>query len=538
MKTRIKFKNSWKTILIIIVSIILGMIIGNVFFTEHEPYQGPDHEVAENPEPTIYTCSMHPQIRQEGPGLCPICAMELVPLSSVESDDENIGKGDIQLTKSAIELANIQTATVKRSIPVKTIYLSGKVQADERNISQITARFDGRIDKLFVNYTGQHVDKGQKLMTIYSPELITAQQELIEARRYKETNTSFYNASRSKLKLWGLTDKQIDEIETKGEPGYHLDILSPASGTVTKRFVSLGDYVKEGTQLIEVIDLNKVWIMFDAYEIDLPWIKTGDRINFTLQSVPGKTYNSEVTFIDPFIDPVTRVAGVRVDVDNPQMELKPEMFANGILESEIADGSEQILIPKSAVLWTGKRSVVYVKLSDKDMPVFRYREIILGPDAGENYIVASGLHEGEEVAVNGVFKIDAAAQLSGKTSMMNPGGEKSSGGHKHGGMDMSTHQEKMDQNVQKLHTMITVFGNCGMCKDRIEKAAFSQDGVLNASWDSETQKLHLEYDASILDPMDVEKAIAAVGHDTDNQRAPDSVYENLPGCCLYERPGK
>ena len=537
MKTKSKLKDNWKTVVIIILSVILGMIIGNVFLsgsgTGHEEH---DQEVTERNEPAVYTCSMHPQVRQDEPGLCPICAMDLVPLSTMESDDEGAGKNEIQLTRSAMELANVQTAMVRKGTPVKSIYLSGKVKADERNVSLITARFDGRIDRLFVNYTGQHVKKGQKLMTVYSPELISAQQELLEAKIYKDTNPSFYSATRSKLKLWGLTDEQIDQIELTGEPEYYLDILSPNSGTVTKRYVSAGDYVMEGTQLLEVIDLARVWVMFDAYESDLPWIKKGDMINFTVQSLPGKTYSSEVSYIDPFIDPTTRVAELRVEIENPGMDLKPEMFAGGILESEMEEGTGQLLIPKSAVLWTGKRAVVYVKVADEGMPVFQYREIILGPDAGENYVVTSGLDEGEELAVNGVFKIDAAAQLAGKTSMMNPEGVKSQSGHDHGAMDMGTHSDQMQQDREKEHIIITVYGNCGMCKERIEKATFTQEGVLSASWDSETQMLHLTYDPAVLDPMDVEKAIAAAGHDTENQRAPDDVYEKLHTCCLYERP--
>jgi Cu(I)/Ag(I) efflux system membrane fusion protein len=539
MKTLNNIKTIWKTIIIIVVSVIIGMIIGNVFLSgSGSGHEGHDHDVTEKSEPTTYTCSMHPQIRQEEPGLCPICAMDLVPISSMESDDEEIGMDEIQLTPSAIQLANVQTEMVRNYTAVKPVYLSGKVEADERNINRITARFEGRIDKLLVNFIGQQLEKGQKLMTIYSPELITAQQEMLEAKMYRETNPSFYNATRSKLKLWGLTEKQIDEIELAGEPEYYLDILSPVSGTVTKRHVSAGDYVKEGTQLLEVIDLSRLWVMFDAYESDLPWIKEGDVISFEVQALPGKSFSSRVSFVDPFIDPVSRVAQLRVEIDNPGMQLKPEMFANGTLESEISDASGQLIIPKSSVLWTGKRAIVYVKVEDKEMPTFQYREIVLGPDAGDHYIVASGLHEGEEIAVNGVFKIDAAAQLAGKSSMMNPGGGKSSVGHDHGSMDMGTHSQEVYKDIDKEHIMITVYGNCGMCKERIENAAHTQPGVLSANWVSEPQKLHLSYDASILDPMDVEKAIAAVGHDTENQRAPDEVYEKLHACCLYERPWK
>lgn len=524
-----------KQILIVVITLILGIIIGGLFFSSTEVKNDEhDHEVVDSNESTIYTCSMHPQIKQNEPGLCPICAMDLVPLNTVSAEGENVDPDEIQMTASAIELANVQTVIVERGIPEKSIHLLGKVKPDERNIAELTARFGGRIEKLFVNYTGQHVGKGQKLGTIYSPDLITAQKELLEAIKYKETNPSFYKASRSKLKLWELTDAQINDIEENGEPLLYFDILSPISGTVTKRHITVGDYVNEGSALLEVIDLSKVWVMFDAYESDLPWIKEGDPVTFSLQSLPGKTFTSNVSYIDPFIDPATRVAQVRVEVKNPGMQLKPEMFTNGILESSIADNSDQLLIPKSSILWTGKRAVVYVKIPSREIHSFLYREIILGPEAGNFYVVSSGLEEGEVIAMNGVFKIDAAAQLAGKPSMMNPDGGKISTGHDHGQMEMQEENTNQSESVAE-HVMIKVYGNCSMCKDRIEEAANSLEGVNKASWDSESKMLRLEYDPETVSKMDVEKAIAAVGHDTENHSAPDDVYSELPGCCLYDR---
>ncbi len=247
-----------KQILIVVITLILGIIIGGLFFSSTEVKNDEhDHEVVDSNESTIYTCSMHPQIKQNEPGLCPICAMDLVPLNTVSAEGENVDPDEIQMTASAIELANVQTVIVERGIPEKSIHLLGKVKPDERNIAELTARFGGRIEKLFVNYTGQHVGKGQKLGTIYSPDLITAQKELLEAIKYKETNPSFYKASRSKLKLWELTDAQINDIEENGEPLLYFDILSPISGTVTKRHITVGDYVNEGSALLEVIDLFK-----------------------------------------------------------------------------------------------------------------------------------------------------------------------------------------------------------------------------------------------------------------------------------------
>jgi Cu(I)/Ag(I) efflux system membrane fusion protein len=446
-------KNIWIQYKWHIIVLGAGIFLGWLFFhssgknqttgievqTGHE---GHDHE---DEAGTIWTCSMHPQIRQDKPGKCPICAMDLIPVSTVDSDDEQVHPDEIQLTESAAKLADIQTLIVKRASPVKEISLQGKVQADERRIAELTARFGGRIEKLFINFTGENVTKGQKLATIYSPELVTAQKELLEAISYEESRPSLYQAARGKLRLWDLTGEQIDAIVESGEPQLYFEILSPISGTVTLRNVSLGDYVKEGTALFEVTDLSHVWIMFDAYESDLPWINQDDEVAYSVPSLPGKKFHGKVIYIDPFINPSTRVAKVRVEQKNPGLSLKPEMFANGTLESKYAGRVSELLIPKSSILWTGKRAVVYVKVPGRDQPSFQYREIDLGPEAGNFYVVGDGLHEGEEIAVNGVFKIDAAAQLEGKSSMMNPEGGKVSLGHNHGSMNMEDASGEMKQ---------------------------------------------------------------------------------------------
>ena len=447
MKT---YKNpfSKKDLIIIAAALVIGLVIGRFAFggRSDSGEEAHDHskEITEN-KVEVWTCSMHPQIRQSEPGNCPICGMELIPADDGKSSHEEAGPNEVQLSEAALKLAEVQTMIVKRGMPEKSVYLLGKVQADERNIAELTARFGGRIEKLYVNYTGQHVRKGEKLASIYSPDLITAQRELLEAAQYKKDNPAFYRAARTKLKLWDLSEEQIDAIEQKGEPKTYFDILAPISGTVTKRDVAIGDYVKEGTSLFEVVDLTEVWVMFDAYERDLPWIKMGDKIKFTLQSLPGKEYSGKVSYIDPFIDARTRVAKVRVELSNPGLKFKPGMFANGILESDIAGQEDALLIPKSAVLWTGKRSVVYVKVPNRDQPTFVYRAIDLGPEAGNFYVITGGLKAGEEIAVNGVFKIDASAQLAGKPSMMNPEGGKVSTGHNHGGETMTDEEmEDMD----------------------------------------------------------------------------------------------
>ena len=428
---------------LLIAVLIVGLLLGWIFFhsSDHSLTNGKEATVTEEhdhaaDQATIWTCSMHPQIRRDKPGKCPICGMELVPLNSLSAGEAQTNPDELVMTESAAKLAEVQTTIVKRGTPQKSLYLQGKVQADERNQAELTARFGGRIEKLYVNFTGQQVKKGERLVSIYSPELVTAQRELLEAAGYRETRPSLYLAAKGKLKLWDLTDEQIASIEEKGKPQTYFDVSSPISGTVMKRHIALGDYVKEGMPLFQVVDLSRVWVLFDAYENDLPWIKKGDRAEFTIQSLPGKIHTGRVSFIDPVIDASTRVAKVRVELNNPGLKIKPEMFVNGTIQSEIAMKGNDLLIPKTAVLWTGKRAVVYVKVPGRKNPTFLYRQIILGPEAGNFYVVANGLSEGEEIASNGVFRIDAAAQLQGLPSMMSP--QENTEAPKPGQMDMDT----------------------------------------------------------------------------------------------------
>ncbi|MAE84407.1 MAG: efflux transporter periplasmic adaptor subunit [Flammeovirgaceae bacterium] len=426
-----------KTVLTYLAVLLIGILIGWLLIGGTEENGGQeslstDHAAMDHAEGTIWTCSMHPQIQKDEPGNCPICGMELIPMKEDEDDGE-AGQYSVKLSNAAMKIAEVEMTTIQKKAPYKEVYLPGKVMADERNIAELTARYPGRIEKLMVNFTGQEVRKGQVLAKIYSPELVTAQRELFEAIKFKETNPSYYKASRNKLKLWDLTDAQIDQIEKAGDVDFYFDVLSPISGTVTMRHIALGDYVKEGTALFQVVDLSHVWVMFDAYESDIPWIKMRDKIKFSIKSIPGREFESTVTFIDPVLNPMSRVAKVRAELDNPRDLLKPEMLADGILKTMLPGSGDQLVVPKSAVLWTGKKAVVYVMTSDHNN-MFQYREIELGADAGDYYVIEAGLNEGEMVATHGVFKIDAAAQLKGEKSMMNPEGGKVSMGHNHGAM--------------------------------------------------------------------------------------------------------
>lgn len=409
--------------------LLAGLLLGWIFFRDSGGHRHGENGaggggIGSVQETAIYTCSMHPQIRQEGPGQCPLCGMDLTPVAPRKKESGPSDPYIHAMSAEAAALANVQTIRVDYAAPVHQISLSGKIAVNERNLSSITANFSGRIERLYIDYTGQQVKKGQKLATIYSPELITAQKELLEAARGKAANPVLYNAVREKLRLWKITDSQINAIEAAGETTPQLDIFSEVSGTVLNRGFASGDFISKGSVLFEIADLSRVWVMLDAYESDLAWVRVGEKITFTVASLPGREFSSTVAFVDPLVNPGTRTASVRAEVANPGLVLKPDMFVKATVSAITADRENTLRIPKSAVLWTGERSVVYVDVSTVDVstddnPAFEMREITLGARSGDHYIVASGLRPGEKVVVNGVFAIDAAAQLSGNYSMMN-----------------------------------------------------------------------------------------------------------------------
>lgn len=398
--------------IVLIVGLFLGWLI---FKPAHPDRSAHTHEQAGE---VIYTCSMHPQIRQSEPGKCPICGMDLIPISQTSDKGDN-NPFVYTMTAEAIALANVQTQKVKSVSPEHEIYLTGKIAINEQKLAVITANYSGRIEKLFVDFTGQTVSKGQKLASIYSPELVTAQKELIESSKFKGINPALYNASKEKLRLWKVTETQINEIENSGVVLTEFDVYADQSGIVIRRDIAKGDFVNKGTILFEIVDLSSVWVLLDAYESDLALIKVGQRITITVSSIPGKEFTSNISFIDPLINPQTRTASVRAELSNLQQILKPEMFVNGRVKASLPVSKKSLAIPKTAVLWTGKRSIVYVKVPNAAIPSFEMREITLGVNVGDYYIVENGLAEGEEIVTNGVFAIDGAAQLSGNYSMMN-----------------------------------------------------------------------------------------------------------------------
>lgn len=407
-----------KKYIIYIAILAGGLLLGYVFFGTSNEGNTNTAEISESSETQMWTCSMHPQIMQPEPGDCPICGMDLIP---AESGAEGLAMNEIKMTKNAMALANIQTLTVGNVADEdgNTLTLSGKIMPNEEANAVQASYFEGRIEKLNVSFTGEEVRKGQLLATIYAPALVAAQQELLTAASMKESQPALYKAVRNKLKLWKLSENQIDQIESSGKVRDKFPIYATVSGTVSEKLVEEGDYVKQGQPIVKVSNLATVWAMFDAYENQISELDEGQKITVTTNAYPNKEFEATISFIDPILNTQSRTVSVRATLNNKEGILKPGMFVTSKVQlSSDVKNQPEISVPASAVLWTGTRSLVYVKTNPNE-PVFEMREVTLGSKSGDKYTIVEGLKNGDEVVVNGTFTVDAAAQLQGKKSMMN-----------------------------------------------------------------------------------------------------------------------
>lgn len=404
-------------------------------------------------EVEAWTCSMHPQIRLPAPGKCPICGMDLIPARR----EPGAGPGqpsslrEIRLTPYAERLAAIETHPVERKFVTTRVRMVGKIEYDETRVAFITAWVPGRIDRLFVDFTGTTVRKGDPMVSLYSPELLSTQVELLQAVHagqgggqslvMRETSQSAANAARERLRLWGLPPQQITEILKRGKPLEHVPIPAPMSGVVVRKDALEGMYVQTGSRIYTIADLSHVWVRLDAYESDLVWIQKNQEVEFEAEAYPGEIFKGTVDFIDPFLNPVTRTVRVRLDARNPDGRLKPDMFVHAVLRSTLGDDGKAfvrdgekakppLVIPASAPLLTGRRAVVYVAVPDAP-GTYAGREIVLGPRAEDYYLVRHGLNEGELVVTHGNFKIDSAVQILAQPSMMTPEGGGAGAEHRH-----------------------------------------------------------------------------------------------------------
>lgn len=445
---------------------------------------GPGHQAAKETttkKAELWTCSMHPQIKLPKPGQCPICFMDLIPLNADDAD--NGGLRELTVSEAAKALMRIETAPVERRFVTAEVRMVGKIDYDETRVSFITAWVPGRIDRLFVDYTGVPVKKGDHMVYLYSPELLSAQEELLQAIKtatrlensaagiVRETASATVEAAREKLRLWGLTAEQIEAIARRQAPDDHMTIHAPAGGIVIHKNAQEGMYVNTGTRIYTIADLSRVWVNLDAYESDLQWLKYGQPVEFIAESYPGEVFKGTISFIHPVLNEATRTVKVRVNVANENGRLKPGMFVRAVASASVAAGGRvmdaslagkwispmhpeivkdapgecdvcgmplvsaeslgyvsagpkpgdmPLVIPASAPLLTGKRAVVYVKVTGRDRPTYEGREIALGPRAGDYYLVKDGLDEGERVVTHGAFKLDAELQIQAKPSMMTP----------------------------------------------------------------------------------------------------------------------
>ncbi|MDB9782802.1 efflux RND transporter periplasmic adaptor subunit [Winogradskyella sp.] len=466
---------------ILAVGLLLGwFLFGGLSPTETEH----NHDtVAETNK--MWTCSMHPQIMQPEAGDCPICGMDLIPAAS---SAEGLLADQFKLTENAMALANIRTSIVgDAKAEDNTIKLSGKiVENEEANAVQVSY-FSGRLERLYVNFTGEKVSKGQLLATIYSPELYAAQQELITASSLKASQPALYKAVRNKLKLWKLSESQINKIEETGKVKENFPVYATVSGTVTEKLVEQGDYIKQGQPLLKIANLNTVWANFDVYENQIHLFKKGQAIAITTNTNTNAVFKGKVDFIDPILDTKTRTVKLRVVLNNRDGVLKPGLFVEGKIKGITNSKEDVVLIPTSAVLWTGERSVVYIKTNPNE-PVFEMRAIVLGNQIGDNYAVFEGLNNGDEIVTNGTFTVDAAAQLQGKKSMMNTKDGKVMTGHEgHLGMEEALNtdvnnaiiNERMEVSKDFQNQLKMVFNDYVKLKDALVKDD-SNNGIVES----------------------------------------------------------
>lgn len=441
-----------------------------------------DGEHVEHEEPSLWTCPMHPQIKLPEFGDCPICGMDLVPMGDGGDDDPR----RLAMSAAAVELAQIRTVPAERRSLTRPVALSGQIDFDETRLHTIAARVAGRLDRLYVDYTGVQVQEGDHLVSLYSPELLTAQEELLAAAQrleatageasefLAESNQRAYQAAREKLLLWGLSAEQVDAIEARGSAEDHLTLHAPVRGVVLDRLLDPGAYVVEGTPIYRLAELDHLWLQLDAFEQDLTWLRYGQSVDVEVEAYPGEAFAGAISFLSPIVDPLTRTIRVRVSLDNHDGRLKPGMFARAVVHAEVGarglapdrslagkwispmhpeivkDGpgscdvcgmdlvpaeslglvadeavAEELplVVPRSAVLLTGKRAVVYVAVLGAERPTFEGREVVLGPRAGEHYVILEGLDEGERVVAQGAFRIDSAMQIQAKPSMMSLAGD-------------------------------------------------------------------------------------------------------------------
>ncbi|MEE8256997.1 MAG: efflux RND transporter periplasmic adaptor subunit [Acidobacteriota bacterium] len=368
---------------------------------------------------------MHPAYRSDEPGIAPDCGMDLVPKYADEAEAlAAMPPGTVMLSSQKQQMIGVRTEKVVLASVQRTIRTVGHLTADETKIAHVHTKFEGWIEKVFVDFIGKRVRKGQPLFTVYSPELVSTQEEYLLALEGKQIlgespferaalgSASLLEAARRRLELWDISAEQIEELERTGKVQRTLTVHPPIQGYVTARKAYENVFVAPGMEIYSIVDLGNIWALAMVYEYELPFIRLGQRATMSLSYLPEKQYRGRVTYIYPLVDPESRTVKVRLEFRNPRMELKPGMYAD--VEIQV-DYGQRIVVPAEAVLDSGMRQIVFLARPNGH---FEPREIKVGPRLEDRTIVLAGLEVGEEIVTSGNFLIDSESRLTSATGSM------------------------------------------------------------------------------------------------------------------------
>lgn len=392
-----------KTFLTVLITAILA--IAGTWLFKGRSSSNPTASEAGERKPIFYQSAMHPWIKSDKPGRCTICGMELTPVYAGDKGFDATGGGStVALTQTQIQVLHVQTEEAKVQPLVHTLQVAGMIDDDARRHRIISAYVDGRVDKLYINYMGAEVEKGQPLADYYSPNLLQAEREYRQLTGELKINTAL------RLRQMGLTPDQIDAVAGKPADSLTSQILSPIGGTVVGQNVYEGQYVTTGEKLFELADFSTMWFMFRAYEQDLPWIKLGQTVTVSTPALPGKSFEGKITFIDPNFDEATRSTKVRVELPNPMVngrrELLHKLYADGTVK---VDAPPVLTVPRSSIIQTGPEAVVYL---DQDGGAYAQTPVKMGRRGDTLVEILSGLKAGDKVVTNGNLLIDGQAEMN------------------------------------------------------------------------------------------------------------------------------
>jgi Cu(I)/Ag(I) efflux system membrane fusion protein len=433
--------------------LILALLAGGGWFLWREQRHDHGAEQKTSQGKQLYTCSMHPFIIKDKPGACPICGMELIKkIDGAATGQAPTGEqrqqagmlGHVSLSPTQRVMANVATVEARQQTLNREINAVGIVQFDQSRQAKVTAWIAGRIDKLNVSTVGAFVSRNRPVAEVYSPDLLSTQQEYLLAVRSREqlknspipsisqNGEGLVASAKQRLMLFGVKESQIAALEKGGKPNIRLPIYTPLSGVVIEKMVQQGQYVNTGDVLFNIADLSTVWVEVEIYENEFPSIRVGQRVELRSQSFPGRTFTGSISYIYPFLDPKTRTVKARVSMPNPGMKLKPDMFVNAIIRVPLGSA---LVVPVTAVMDSGKRRVVWVESSPG---MFEPRDVRVGQQADDRIQILSGLKEGDRVAVSGGYLIDSESQLRSGT------GDKGTGGHAGHGAPATKRPPKKD----------------------------------------------------------------------------------------------